>query len=246
MIKAVVALVGFPVLAFANSPEWINQSHRQVIGGDIVTWGTGEGSTSEIAQFKARHMAIKSIVDECGIAHKDIIPWNNHVELSGNGYRAFAQISLTFQSCEEAKRAKTDVQKQALENPKLAQGQRIYLSFIAGKHVNDDELTIKAAQDRVDQYWKQEAANQHDDLQDIKTEVQKLRAELAMSRQPIEPIKIVATSSQKKICKIQARQMIQPIMMAAYQGNSGHGNLANNPAALNQMMAQQDLCDRME
>lgn len=123
-------------------PEWIHQQSRQVVGGDILSLGAGEGNSIEISRFKAEAMAVKGLISECSLAHRDIIIWDRYFEKVGSGYKSYARAGLLFEACQEAKRVRGEERK-SLSNAELLKNQDIY-SQIEGLHVVAPALTPKS------------------------------------------------------------------------------------------------------
>jgi len=138
-MKLLILLVLASYPCFAEDLNWIHQTERQIISGDIVHWGTGTADSPDNALFKARQMATKSILMECGgFAHKDIIPRKSHVEDEGRGkWQAYAQVDISFTSCVEAKRG------QGQENKTIIEDQKIYANMLKGQKEKMDEIEVQ-------------------------------------------------------------------------------------------------------
>jgi hypothetical protein len=226
----------FPILLMVIStpawarPDWVHHSERQVMGGDIIHWGTGEAETAEIALFKARQMAIQAMVEECGgVANKNIIPRKQYADSEGGSYRAFATVSLDFQSCEAAR----ERDGKTLENPKTAEEQSLYQKMLG---LIRDPAPIPPAP--VDDTASQQIGA-------LKEEIDALRAEMRTRPQPLEHVRLPVTNSMKVYCQTQARQMRANLMAKAADYN---GNVMAQPlwGDFNAYQNQQALCQRME
>lgn len=132
LVVSLFALVGqraFATEAGSKSggpPEWINAQSRTVQGGDILHLGVGIGKSPEIARFKAESMAVKNLMSECSLAHREIVIWDRYLEKADeNSYKAYARAGLSFTACDEARAAKGEDRKR-LSNPVLVRNQDLY------------------------------------------------------------------------------------------------------------------------
>lgn len=228
------------VTAYAQAPDWTRDSERHVYGGDIVHWGTGEAPTPEVALFKARHMAIKALVEECGgVANKDIIPRKQYVETILGGYRAFATASLVFESCDYAK---TKQGSEALVNPKIAEGQKLYDELLHG--VKTEAKADVNIEDRIRDYMKAGQSSREQEIGELRNEIEKMKI---MIHQPIvqEQVVLPATDSMKKVCWTEYTQMQDSLTLAAADH---HGNMADPSTVgqLNQLERKKNLCQRLK
>ncbi|MGK5085218.1 hypothetical protein WDW37_18170 [Bdellovibrionota bacterium FG-1] len=113
-------------MAAEPRPEWLDRQSRHVIGGDIMHAGQGLGPTPEVARFKAESMAVKNVISECSLAHRDIVIWDRYLEqLSDKNFRAYARAGINTAACEEAIKAKGE-SRRSLSNPELVRNQDIY------------------------------------------------------------------------------------------------------------------------
>lgn len=109
-----------------SPPEWIDSQSRAIIGGDILHVGIGYGGSPETARFKAEAMAVKALISECSLAHKDIIIWDRYLIIKGDkSFAAYARAGLAYQQCQEAKNAKGDLRRQ-LSSEILIRNQDLY------------------------------------------------------------------------------------------------------------------------
>jgi hypothetical protein len=241
-MKAVVILILSSTTAWAQAPEWISHTERQVIGGDIVHWGTGSAATSDVALFKARHMAIKTLIEECGgVANKEIIPRKQYVETGLDGYRAYALVSIDFESCQAAKGR--DGQK--MENPEIAREQKLYdkLVFAELNPEKGNEVdTLREIQRSIHDDMQDNAAAREAQIQRLTNDIASLRADM---EHPTQPVKLPATSSMKIACQAQLQMMANNLQMhaTAYGGNMAAPELNNEIGAAQQQRA---LCERMQ
>ncbi len=119
-------------------PAWTDGQSRAVIGGDILHLGIGYGKTPEMARFKSEAMAVKNLISECSLAHRDTVIWDRYLETLDDGtYKGYARAGLDFQSCEEAKHAKGE-QRKILSNPALVQNQDLYNQLEFAQDHSDD------------------------------------------------------------------------------------------------------------
>ena len=222
-IVLITALLG-SIAAQAESPDWVHDSQRRVIGGDIIHWGTGESETSEVSLFKARQMAIKEIIEECGgLASKYITPRQQHVEPSFKGYRAFAKVSIEWSACDYGKKpaAKKDAN---FENQKIVESQKLYDQLLQAqtKWFNGDKTKeietnikdlVKAEQDYV--------LRKMDSLEDRVNDLENKRPIV----QQIQQVRMPATSSQKKVCEQEVDALLFQLNLYSPHGNIQHPSM---------------------
>lgn len=204
--------------ASAGAPEWVNHSERQVLGGDIVHWGTGDAATPDVAVFKARHMAIKTLVEECGgVASKDIIPRKQYVGSTESGYRAFALVSIDFSACDDAK-----VSKKHSQNPEIVEGQKLYQKLVFG---NSDQQAraLQEVERRIKEDAFERASENESQIQRLKNDVAGLRMDMEKAQEARrEPASV--QPSAKRRCKAQLQLLMNRITMHAAMF---HGNMAD-------------------
>lgn len=237
-MKLVGILILSSTTAWSRTPDWVQHTERQVIAGDIVHWGTGDASTSDVALFKARHMAIKTLIEECGgVANKEIIPRKQYVETDGQTYRAYALVSLDFESCQEAKGR----YGKKFENPELVDAQKLYRKLVFAEHGNDLKL-LQEIERSIHDEMRDNAAAHEAQIQRLKNDVASLRADM---EHPKEPVKLQATGSMKLSCQAQLRMMSNSLTMhaAAYNGNMAAPELNNE---MGMVLQQRRLCERMQ
>lgn len=218
-------------------PEWVDQSNRQVIGGDILHWGTGVDASAQVAVFKAKQMAIKALMEECGgVAHKDIIPWDKHVEQTREGYRAWTRVGLAFDSCDQAKGRNG----KRYENPEIVRSQELYTKLLSA----DMGLLKPEEKEKVLEDVRREAQRQYDRNQHhFENRLEQLEEKInAMKHPTVElPAKLPATSSMKIACIKRLKQMEHVMQMKA----PANGNLAD-PSVVdyyNRYQVEADICN---
>jgi hypothetical protein len=222
-MKYLTALLLISTPAWADRPDWTFQTNRQVLGGDIIQWGTGSAKSPEVALFKARQMAIKTLIEECGgIANKDIIPRKQYVE----DETAYATVSLSFDSCEQAKRG-----DKRLENPKIVEEQKLYDRLLGMNEPSEAESQIL-------KYVQSQNQDLRDDITRLNHRIDD-RAQFV-----VLPVKLPATNSMKAMCLAQARNLRVNLQTKAirYNGNAAAPELASDYQAYQQ---QADMCEGM-
>lgn len=247
ILTALLTLI--PLTSYAQAPAWTANPGRQIVGGDIVQTSVGQGPTVEYAQFIARQSAIKALIEECGgVANKDIVPWSSYTTELPNGFEAWAQVSLVFVSCDYAKHNLSEIDRKRLENSKIAEEQKLYDNLMSAQlnaPKSMDDALIKAAQDKVEQYLKQQATTQHDDINDLKQQMAIMQGQLSLMQRPIEAVKIPATNSDKKLCEVNLRHKMTRLQELAGPKN---GNMADPSMRehFNEAMFNMDICARMQ
>ncbi len=235
------------ICSWAESPEWIKQTGRQVISGDIIHWGTGSDSSPDIAIFKARQMAIKTMIEECGGVAISIIPRKQYVESDRSFFTAYALVSLDFQSCEDAK----GPNGKKLENPEIREAQNTYKKIIFSDkkteitiiHKSDEDLTsVKEAQQKIQSDIQEDVENRDYQIQELKNEMAAMKLRMVT---PTQPVRLPATNSMKIMCESQYQNMMMALTLhsSAYNGNMADPALGNELGAA---MVQKQMCQRLE
>lgn len=227
-----------PSFAFADAPSWIDHPERRIVGGDIIQWGAGEADSPEVALFKARQAAISKLIEECGgIANKEIIPQKEYVESWNGGNRGYAQVSLEFQACQDAKGPNGP----KMENPKISENQRLYMRLMGLQKGSDES---KQLQQQIADQLRSSAQVRDEQIGELHNEIAGLRLEMSHVQPQIVAAAPVASGNQMQ-CRSQYQMMSQQLMTHAQQFN---GNVAA-PALqgeYSQLMAQRDLCMEMK
>lgn len=230
-----------PAIAFSGTPEWTQVTQREVIGGDIVHWGTGEADSQEIALFKAKHMAIRSIMEECGgFASKEIIPRKQHVEPTEKGYRAYAKVSIEWTACDRAKRPGKDQ-----ENLKIVEGQKLYDEILHGKALSPEQKAL-ASKD-IDEQLREVVRSEQDPITQaigsLRNEIDILKQKVSQPK-VIEQVRYPAVDSQKKVCWDEYNGMMTQLTMDAgdYNGNMAAPELQRE---FNAAMRKKTICEKL-
>lgn len=98
---------------------------REVINGDIVHVATSSAPDEAAAQFLAQQAAIKSLITECAIPHRDIKIWSTQTEVASSGYQSVAKAVLSYDDCDAAKRSRGQA-RERLISPEIKKNQDIY------------------------------------------------------------------------------------------------------------------------
>jgi len=249
-MRSIIRFAPFLILvsltAYAQ-PDWVTDTKRRVIGGDIIHWGTGRSSTSEIALFKARHMAIKAILEECGgFAHKEIVPEKRYVEKDIAGdYVAYAKVFISKQSCSYGQ---DKYPSKDMENKKILEGQKFYDQLLGNTTPQEEEEIRKWILEENDRLWSS-VKSEHDSTQEqinyLKQELKMLKASIKLQKRPVMPLRVPATTPMKAMCWKKYQTLIDQAMMdaAPYGANLAH------PAArpmFNAAQREKQICLMME
>jgi hypothetical protein len=116
-------------------PDWVKQTSRTVDNGYIVYVGTGVDRLLEKARFKAEGEAIGDLVNECSFAPKGA-RIEDHFEEPGEKkgeIKAYAKIGLTFEECEQAKKATDPTEIKNLANVSLAEELKRYQEMVGAE-----------------------------------------------------------------------------------------------------------------
>ena len=123
-------LIIFMINLCSANEDWINQQNRVFIEDRIQYWGTGIDTQEDIALFKAKGMALKSIGEECGgFYSKDIVIRKLKVLKEMQNFRAFVHADIPYVSCSYSKTPMAKTNKD-LENPKFVEAQKLYDSLL--------------------------------------------------------------------------------------------------------------------
>lgn len=132
------------LISFAHAAD------RQIIGGDIMYKASAEAKDPTMAQFLSQQAAIKSIISECGIPHRDIKVYSTDLDRTMTGFIAQSAAGLAFEDCQEGKRARPE-RKEKLSSPEIAKNQDLYEKYLKEQmglnkpkvHVVDNSKELK-------------------------------------------------------------------------------------------------------
>lgn len=236
------------------APDWINRQSRVIIGGDILHLGVGEGDSIEVARFKAEAMAVKGLISECSLAHREIIIWDRFTVKLGHGFKGYARAGLAFASCDEAKKARAESRRK-LSNPELIKDQEMYselegLSPQALKNSKDieklgqDLSKIKSDQFKNDNNQLKNSGR----LQELEEKVIQLEKSRAAKSETIiiKETKVLydkAPANQVRYndCMHDYRQLMNDATTTAYEIGVPKGNLASQGVYQKHNRAEQKL-----
>jgi hypothetical protein len=114
------------VLTFSHAAE------REIEGGDILYTAKVHSEDAAAAQFLSQQAAIKSLITECSIPHREIKIFKTEVSDHGSYYTGESIAGLSFEDCQEGKRAKPE-QKERLLNPEITKNQKLYEEYLGEK-----------------------------------------------------------------------------------------------------------------
>jgi hypothetical protein len=95
----------FIILCSILISSYAMAEEREVIGGDILYTASTVLNDEQVATFMAQQAAIRLLITECQYPHKDIKIFKNTMKQVDGYYTATAQAGLSFESCNEIKRA---------------------------------------------------------------------------------------------------------------------------------------------
>ena len=110
----------------SDGPDWTRGPTRTVDNGYIVYVGVGEDTTLERATFKAESMAIADLANECSLAPKGARFEDRFSSPVNRTFWAYAKLGVTFDECEEAKRAVQPDDVRRLANVQLTEQLKRY------------------------------------------------------------------------------------------------------------------------
>lgn len=124
-----IFVLAMGLAAAANAGE---TKARQVIGGDLIYTAQATGATQDEAVFKAESQAVRMIMIECAIPHRDTKVFDFAVNPVGGKFVARVSAGLPLESCEEGRSASGD-QRAALSNPMLLASEQVYEQYLEGR-----------------------------------------------------------------------------------------------------------------
>jgi hypothetical protein len=165
-----------PLLFSKEIPHWAKNQSRMIVGENITYWGTGLGSSPEIALFKAEFMSIRGIKSECGgYASKGISIPKRIVTLHSDRYVAYVRGSIPFSECDYNKTPMAKTNKN-LKNQYFEDGLVLYNKLITNEFEkkNDKKETDKIKK-RVANFLKINNQEQESRLKAIESELRELK-----------------------------------------------------------------------
>ena len=229
--RSLIVLVGrhgaFTAFSICLLTSALSQA-RSVVNGDILYTGEAHGSTEAEAGFLAEAQAIRSVMGECSLAHKDIKVFDKAItrDPKSNGFLAKAVAGLSFESCDEAKTS--DAKKRLrLTSPIIVEDQALYSAYLkstlTGRERAFDlrpylEGRFKKIQHQLDGIA--------DRLETPKERYQPVTVQKYLLPQVVEQRSSIA---QIRGCSQEARRLMQSAERAALK-NHPPGNLAQGEA----------------
>lgn len=128
-MKITILMLAMGLAASANAGE---TKARQVLGGDLIYTAQATGATQDEAVFKAESQAVRMVMIECAIPHRDTKVFDFAVNPSGDKFVAKVSAGLPLESCEEGRSANAE-QRAALSNPMLLASERVYEESLEGR-----------------------------------------------------------------------------------------------------------------
>jgi hypothetical protein len=122
----VVILIGAVVIFWAIRAKG-DEIGRTVENGDYIYTATAQGASSDEAQFRARMAAVRNLMNDCGVAHKNTAFGKGIVGQDGSSRSATATAYIDISDCLTAKDAKD---KAPLENASLVADEAIYTKML--------------------------------------------------------------------------------------------------------------------
>lgn len=233
--------------ALPQRPDWTYDASRKVIGGDLLHLGMGVGMTIERARFKAEAQAVRNLIQECGVAHREIKVWDRYLAQDDEGnYVAIVRAGLSVDLCEQGRRAR-GVALEEITSPKLLKEQEI---FDMMEREDSDQEDHKDREGRF--LASVQGATQH-----LDSRLNAINRKLDRALEPQHPIVIRETvvhlpdrapvsAESYRICLEESRLLLADAQSAAFLVHPA-GNLAS-PGVLplyNRAMRKQASCNRM-
>lgn len=251
-LNALAAQRSFPT-DLPERPQWSYEDGRKVIGGDILHLGVGSGSSIEAARFRAEALAVRSLIHECGVAHREIKIWDRYGALGADGvYYSFVRAGLSFFACEQAQRARGEA-LEAMASPTLLRDQRrleelerkeLEQGPEPEKHEQEDEgeregrflAAIRGTEKRLG-----------DAIEDLARESRRPAGPMVLRQTMVQlPNRAPLSAESYRICMEESRLMLEDAQTAALSVHPA-GNLVD-PTVMplyNRAMKKQDSCNRL-
>lgn len=197
--------------AFAELPQWVQQNTRTMDNGYIVYVGTGVDQNLERARFKAKSMAVRSLVNECTLPHRETRVEDFYDENVEGQHRSYAKVAIQYSDCDEGKRALAPDQIKKLSNRSLAEEQKKYDEILYGDpDQNHRDLValgakVTALSDSVD------ALKEQRDLAKAKQDIV-LEPDVYGPESPYEFNKVIVIIVPKTI-NMRRREMNNPMLL---------------------------------
>ena len=231
-LKFVIAWLFISVQAFG--------SERVIIGGDLLQSSHSKAPTEDVAVFLASQAAIRLLITECKIPHREIKIFRKVVTPKGRYYEAEIQAGISLAECEEGKKAAGSEIKR-LSNPQTEKDQRTYDEYIAMALGTKDKKKVKQRTDlKVKDQRFDELASKVDEL------------DLKLSRTPvvlknttiIYQANPAPDSFARTDCRAQANALMDEALTAS-ERNTPPGNLAQGASAIlyNRSLAMMAKCN---
>jgi hypothetical protein len=105
------------------------QDGRSVVNGTIIYTGTARETNDTKALFIAEQEAIKLLLVECKLPHREMKVFKKNLGIAENIFVATVEVGITFEDCDEAKRASPELAKK-ISNPNVEADQEAYRLYI--------------------------------------------------------------------------------------------------------------------
>lgn len=217
----------------------VHAEERHVVNGTILHTGEFKDSSEASAVFRAEALAIKAVILECSMAHREIRVYKRDIEKQGSEYVVKIQAGIPFSDCEEAKQLAGTPQAKRVENPALVANQKtldeltrrdlgIDKSPVSGIERGISKLT-EAIQGRFSK-TDERLDEQQDEIDELRGAIQEQQAaEAARPRLVTEEAPRVASNPNRQICQSQAQALLAQAR-AASMTNFPPGNMAQGAA----------------
>jgi|GEM_PF-5235497 len=250
-IQILVILIFSYALAQANTKVgegWIHQQNRSFIEDRIQYWGTGKDLVEELALFKAKGMAIKSISEECGgFYSKDIVIRRQKIEKEEGYFRAYVHADIPYVSCNYSKTpmAKSDPN---LENKAIVGSQKLYDSLIQDQYSQRGHESDVLRADILKHIKQTNQVNQkkistlEDRIKNLESRPSKTNQTIIQNHYQLSP-----SESSYQLCMEEYQELMDDAKYAARKSRIP-GNLAEGRAARIYMKSQKKLekCRKMK
>ncbi len=227
IIRILTVFLFFLIASLARAEE---PGSRRVINGTILHTAEARAPKEVEAVFRAEQESVRALIVECSIPHREIKVFDKKVWPSEKGYQAQIQSGITFEDCEEGKKARSKEERARLSSPRLVREQEIYLKLV------EKELGTRGSDLELKDYLEGEFSQIHDTLDETNQKIDSVREEMYHLKasqgvsQMIQEIPATDAKAGKSLCRAQAQTLMDQANQAALS-NHPPGNLAQGQAA---------------
>ena len=130
-------------------PAWVHQPSRTMDSGYIVYVGVGEDASLERAIFQAESVAIGDLANECSLIPKGARIEDRFIQSTPRGTLVYAKIGITFEECEEARKAVQPEDIVKFANVSMTEQMKKYQELYYEKDESADTTKVAQGEDNT-------------------------------------------------------------------------------------------------